>query len=42
LARQIEEQARAGSLEGVAGWLEAIPGAFEEGLKALNQAFPAS
>jgi HPt (histidine-containing phosphotransfer) domain-containing protein len=41
LARLIEEQARAGSLDGVAAWVEQIPGAYDESLKALDQAFPA-
>ncbi|HJW72486.1 MAG TPA: Hpt domain-containing protein [Geothrix sp.] len=41
LARLIEEQARAGSLEGVAAWVDQIPGACEESLKALDEAFPA-
>lgn len=41
LARLIEERARTGSLEGVAAWVNQIPGAYEESLKALDQAFPA-
>lgn len=42
LARLIEEQARAGSLEGVSGWLEQLPGAYADGIRALDQAFPAA
>lgn len=41
LARLIEEQARAGSLDGVPAWVAQIPGAYEESLKALDEAFPA-
>ena len=41
LARLIEGQAREGQLEGVSAWLAALPGALEEGLRALEQAFPA-
>jgi HPt (histidine-containing phosphotransfer) domain-containing protein len=40
LARQIEAEARAGRLEQVPAWLKAIPGALEEGLAALGEAFP--
>ncbi len=40
LARQIEVEARAGQLVHVPAWLEAMPGALEEGLAALGQAFP--
>ncbi len=40
LARLIEAEARAGRLEPVADWLQAIPAALEEGLVALAQAFP--
>jgi HPt (histidine-containing phosphotransfer) domain-containing protein len=42
LARLVEEQARAGSLEGVPAWLEQFPGAFAEGIQALDQAFPSA
>jgi len=41
LARLVEEQARTGSLVDASGWLAQMPLAYEEGLKALDEVFPA-